>query len=451
MYCAIVCAIIAVVAYQALVELPELGSIKHWAGSDLRIHDVLISVGTFLAVPLLLWRIRIADRHAEASHAQAEASHALARSAGEQVVLGVDRLAKELLRDQSRLVAERFERAVELFGHDKASVRLGAVFAFEQVARVSPEHASAVRAIVAAWLRDNIPPFVQGRPKEPDPDRIGDRSLLDILYALLRIPAPLERGTRSFLDLRELNFVKADLQEAQLEGARLDRARLHQANLHRAVLIDACLKEADCWGSDLSGASLVGADLQAVRFRKADLAGAQLTNAKAEGADLSEANLTAANLSGAALLNADLTSVRAERADISKAKLDGARLIDADLRNSDLRGASLVGASLVEARLAGVKLNDAILRDCILSNADLSGACMDGIDAAGAGFDGAVLTGARLHGAKLGEAIGLGFDVLKYAEGDERTELPADLSRPDHWRGSISNPGDPLSSRRDCG
>ncbi|MGH1524232.1 pentapeptide repeat-containing protein [Leifsonia sp. L25] len=75
----------------------------------------------------------------------------------------------------------------------------------------------------------------------------------------------------------------------------------------------------------------------------------------------------------------------------------------ADLRGAELRGALLIGADLRDADLTAAELIGADLRD------------------------------ARLDGAALDRALFLTQPQVDAAQGDERTLLPAALTRPSHW------------------
>lgn len=89
----------------------------------------------------------------------------------------------------------------------------------------------------------------------------------------------------------------------------------------------------------------------------------------------------------------------------------------------DLRGADLVGRNLRRADLRGVALRGARLVGADLTGADLRRADLTGAD----------LRGANLSGADLGEALFLTQSQVDAATGDDRTALPATVTRPGHW------------------
>jgi uncharacterized protein YjbI with pentapeptide repeats len=92
-------------------------------------------------------------------------------------------------------------------------------------------------------------------------------------------------------------------------------------------------------------------------------------------------------------------------------------------RDESLRGADLTGKDLRGADLAGASLRGALLIGANLACADLRLADVTGADFRGAG----------LTGADLSATLFLSQAQLDAAQGDERSKLPASLTRPPHW------------------
>lgn len=90
----------------------------------------------------------------------------------------------------------------------------------------------------------------------------------------------------------------------------------------------------------------------------------------------------------------------------------------ADLSRANLGCLDLAGVNFAEARLEEADLRYANLSGANLRNAQLHGAKLER---------------ANLRGACLRGAAGLTQNQLHYAEGDQRTELPKGLDRPQHW------------------
>ena len=86
-------------------------------------------------------------------------------------------------------------------------------------------------------------------------------------------------------------------------------------------------------------------------------------------------------------------------------------------------GADLMGADLANRRLCGADLRGSYLIGANLAGSDLAAADLLGAD----------LRGANLAGADLAKALYLTQPQVNAAEGDGRTLLPPELTRPDHW------------------
>jgi hypothetical protein len=133
-------------------------------------------------------------------------------------------------------VTERFTRAIDQLGQrsdDKLDVRIGAVYALEQIARDSADLHWPIMEVLTAYLREHAP--------VPTPPEADD--------ALVRRPAADHHAVTTVLGRRVA---------AQDRGA-LD---LHVTDLHGADLRGANLRESVLMGSNLRGASLYGADLR---------------------------------------------------------------------------------------------------------------------------------------------------------------------------------------------
>ncbi|MDI9336260.1 MAG: pentapeptide repeat-containing protein, partial [Gammaproteobacteria bacterium] len=174
-----------------------------------------------------------------------------------------------------------------------------------------------------------------------------------------------------FLNLKNIHWHLAELQEAKLQGANLSHAQLQGANLSDAQLQGANLSEANLQGAgltraDLTGANLTEANLQGaldldkvkdwtenqlmdriLQLWMANLTKANLTEADLAGANLTDANLTDANLQGAL----DLDKVNhwtgaqlMERLRQLMVQLQVANLTEANLTDANLQGANLQGA-----------------------------------------------------------------------------------------------------------
>jgi uncharacterized protein YjbI with pentapeptide repeats len=266
-------------------------------------------------------------------------------------------------------VTERFTRAIEHLGSDdKLDVRLGGIYALEQIARDSSTEHGAIVEILTAYVRGHAPRA--GLDPDPNPVELPP----------LRMRAADVQAAMTVLGRRQV--VPGDPPVLELGGLDLRNATLPRTNLSAATLAGV-----DLSGANLRGADLQGADLRQARFRKADLREATLRGARLQDADLREATLAGADLEradleGAILREADLTDGR-----LALAILRRANLGEADLHRAQLRGATLDEAILWSASLAGADLRGASLVGSTLVQADLAGASADGGTVWPDGFD----------------------------------------------------------------
>ncbi len=191
-------------------------------------------------------------------------------------------------------VTERFTRAIDLLGQrgtDKLEVRIGAVYALEQIARDSAELHWPIMQVLTAYLREHAPNY----PAIDDTPAVSD--LLETAeWEDRRAPADVQAcatviGRRkhaqdpsgqsldlSFVDLRYVRWESAQLEGADLSWALLVMADLRQAQLKEANLGEARLEGADLRQAQLVGAYLGGADLEAACLEGANLAKVGLAN-----------------------------------------------------------------------------------------------------------------------------------------------------------------------------
>jgi len=261
------------------------------------------------------------------------------------------------------------------------------------------------------------------------------QSYLDEISALL-IDAELAERLHDFEDkqgdrLRVLARARTLTALGQLDGTR--KSSLMQF-LYEADLICKDQPAVSLRLANLSNASLSGAYLSEANLSEANLSGANLSNTNLSEADLRNAVLTAARLStanlGGNLSLANLSEAYVFGANLRGANLFGANLSEADLSGANLRGAKPFGADLQRANLRGVNLSGANLRGASLKRADLSGADLNE----------AYLSGADLGDeANLRDAKRLTQEQIDEAYGDQTTQLPDHLKRPESWSKSTND------------
>ena len=192
---------------------------------------------------------------------------------------------------QEKQTAERFSKAVEQLGSEKVHVRLGGIYALEQIAKDAEEkYYWQVMETLTAFVREEspFPPKPKAKVVEAQTGAAADAeipSLTDI-QAVLTV---LSRRNRSYQkgEPHSLNLSKTDIQglhfiaDSELAGVDFTKSNLTSVNLR---------------GANLREANFRGAILEKAKLEKTDLKGAKLGKARLKGAKLAEANLKGARM-----------------------------------------------------------------------------------------------------------------------------------------------------------
>lgn len=153
-------------------------------------------------------------------------------------------------------ITERYTRAIELLGTlttgekpvPHVVIRLGGVYALEQIAKDDPDsYLNVIVDVLAAYLRESTadpmisPPAVE-------------------MLAAAKVLSNLSINFSGVINLKRTNLEGVNLQGANLESANLRGANLQGANLRRANLQGAILNGANLGEADLEEANLQGAN-----------------------------------------------------------------------------------------------------------------------------------------------------------------------------------------------
>jgi len=291
---------------------------------------------------------------------------------------------RNVMQQREGQITSRFTDAIEQLGatHKDSGkpvieVRMGGIFALEQIARDWPEkYHRQVFEVLTAYVRENAPLGIGlEKPRE---------DIQAVLTAIGRRQAwfdqepgrlNLSRTELRRVDLRDANIAHADLRGAVLEHADCRRANLYDANLEdarlgRADLRDALLQSANLidaqvgpsallQGAQLQGATFLRASLLQSRFDRAQLDSAIFNEVQLDGSRLNKvrANKTTfvrAQLRRTWFVNAVLHHTRFDRAVLDGANFQHSDLRHAHFEHASLKGASFNGARLQETRLLGV-------------------------------------------------------------------------------------------------
>jgi uncharacterized protein YjbI with pentapeptide repeats len=318
----------------------------------------------------------------------------LALLAGMIAVVGAYYTSRSYRLNRRGQATDRYTRAIDQLGHQKADVQLGGIYGLERLADESPEDAPQIIEVLSAFIREHSPatPIVDDERGDERELRRPGAEVIAAFRVLSRRskaapgerPVDLSAATLELVHmnavslpgavLRHAQLVRANLPNADLAGADLSGAVITFAKLRNANLADAALVNAGLYGVDLSGANLQRAKLDEANLRKANLTGADLDSAVLENAFLGEAIAPSLQAPHADLTQVDLRSANLENANLAHADLSRAKLSDANLC-----GASLGGATLQRADLSGADLTDADITGADLARASMAGAVLRGL------------------------------------------------------------------------
>jgi hypothetical protein len=190
--------------------------------------------------------------------------------------------------DRQKEITDGFTRAVDQLGSKDRNVRVGGIYALEQVARTSPQiYEWTVTEILAAFVRERAP--LKSEPALISPcDQIKPQAV-PVIRPEVDVQAALEvigrrtmtYGPRSRLPYG-LDLTRTDLRGANLSTSDLGGAVFTDSNLQAAFFTEAHMEQAILQGAHLECAFMPGAILEKADLRGAHLEGAILGPAKGE-------------------------------------------------------------------------------------------------------------------------------------------------------------------------
>jgi hypothetical protein len=248
----------------------------------------------------------------------------------EQLELARDQFAESQARNREQVelqrrgqVTERFSKAIEQLGEEgdgKVDVRVGAIYALEQIAKESDDLHWPIMEVLTTHLR-----HFRGKPQQTargaeagtseDPERARLPTEAQAIATVIGRRRHDHDPPSQALDLHEV-----DLSGVVWPKAHLESANLYGAHLQQAHLVDAHMQGADLSRAELQGADLGAAHLQEAKLYDAQLQGAYLDDAQLQGADLSRAQLQEAQLVGAQVHGAVLAGAKLQEADLEAAQ-----------------------------------------------------------------------------------------------------------------------------------
>lgn len=226
--------------------------------------------------------------------------------------------AQTLALNRRGQFTERFTKAIEQLGSETLAVRLGGIYALEQIALDSSKLHWPVMEVLVAFVHANPAgdeePVTHGWTDDGprhERDRVPIRADLQAALTVLgRRPEKRRRWEHEhqrafnlrFVDIRRARLWGMHFEDALLTGARLDGAYLSHAHLERAFLSGASLRRVFLRDGHLEHAVLRGAHLDGAVLLRARMDGTDLAGAHLERTDLTGAQLEKATTDGSTVL-----------------------------------------------------------------------------------------------------------------------------------------------------
>jgi hypothetical protein len=202
------------------------------------------------------------------------------------LVIGVYFTWRNLIATEDKQVTERFTKAIEQLGNEKAEVCMGGIYALERIASDSEKDHWIVMEVLCSFVRHR---------SSIEKNRGNQQPISNEIQAALTVIK--RRKTSQDPKQRSL-----DLSFSYLKGANL-RGEIFKSFISKEeTFVRSNLQEADFTGSNLESSDFTGSNLVGARFSKANVNGAKFTRADLLQVDFTDAstnnetNFTDANL-----------------------------------------------------------------------------------------------------------------------------------------------------------
>jgi uncharacterized protein YjbI with pentapeptide repeats len=259
---------------------------------------------------------------------------------------------------EDKQVTERFSKSIEHLGNEKIDIRLGGIYALEQISIDSSKYHWTIMEILSAFVRE--------KSKETSSKKL-EKMKEDIQAALTvmnrRCAEQDPQGKK--INLMQVNLKLVEFQAANISGVNLSRSDFTSANFSGANFSNSDLMNSDFSFANFSDVNFSGSDLRNVKFFRTNLSGADFSNSDLSDSYLCESDLTNSKLIGTNLNNAHLGSDYVDYDDDDEyyphqyeeeqhnldcnlpANLSGALLIDAKMTGAKLMGADLSKSTML--------------------------------------------------------------------------------------------------------
>ena len=218
------------------------------------IRNVGLVLAGVEALIFALWRSIVSGRQADAAQSQADSTRAQIGIAQEQL-------------DTAQLVLQndRYQRGAEMLGHEKLVVRVGGIYALQQLSQEHPhEYSPQIMNLLCAFVRSA--PWFDGPMNEQSLPSFRLNIQPDAQRAIVAIGEMRGFSVTSEGELYfGLNLSGSNLKNAQLDDLDLSSAPLSFA-AHGSLHHPLQARRTNLGRADLEGASMLRTDLSDVDF-----------------------------------------------------------------------------------------------------------------------------------------------------------------------------------------
>ena len=302
----------ALLAGLALAVVVAVSAV-YWDETE-QIRNVGLVVAAIIALPVAVWRSRVADQQVGVAQQQADIA-------------------------QQSVLNERYQKSAEMLGSAVLSVRLGGIVALERLALEHPaQYHAEVMKLLFAFIRQPIEdeqarnvPMLDMRGARPDV-----QTAVDVVRTCRSRNSTLEANSILWIDLRGANLRQADLTNIDLSVADVTELIGIAGDPLGVPTRRVVLSHADLSGAELIGATMPHCLCDGTNFAGADLGETELRDATFLHANLRNASLAAADLAGATFLYSNLRRVWLKETNLSGVEFSEASPGEAGLTQEQL-------------------------------------------------------------------------------------------------------------------
>ena len=282
------------------------------------IRNIVLGAAAIIALPLAIWRSKVAERQAATAQRQSETA-------------------------QRGLLNERHRKGVDMLGSEKLTVRLGGIYALAWLAREYPgDYHTQIMRLFCVFVREASEARVR-KDVRAVMTAVGMRSSSQIETEKKEMGYPLDSGSPKALwfgrsiDASTLHpeciqgcqtpvWTRSDhgLRFGADQGSRTRHGHRRLGN----VVLSASLSGSRQWPTTVCCGHLSQMDTPQKEKYRLGLFGANLEGLCLSSVNLTRVRLDGANLSGANLLNTNLSGAFLDKANLSEALLHGTDLRD---------------------------------------------------------------------------------------------------------------------------